>query len=66
LKLDVSTGAIQQFSTVSAASFYLECITADGEWLLLRGQSQVIWVDAHSGAQKALDFPENAFLVDGQ
>jgi hypothetical protein len=65
-RLDIGTGATNEFSSMNIATFYLERITADGAWLLLRGPGHMVWVGAQYGEQIPLDFPENAFLVDGQ
>lgn len=65
-QLDATSGSLQQLSSVADAGISLESISADGQWLLLRGADQVFWVQAATGAQKAFDLPVNAFLVDGQ
>ncbi|OGN75732.1 MAG: hypothetical protein A2X25_02910 [Chloroflexi bacterium GWB2_49_20] len=65
-QLDTESGEMSQPSNGTEAAFYLERISTDGEWLLLRGREEVIWVNAYTGAQKAIGLPGNAFLVGGQ
>ena len=65
-RVEVSSGMADEFSSMNTASFYLERLTADGEWLLLRGPGHVVWVEAQYGGQIPLEFPDNALLVDGE
>jgi len=65
-QLELESGKMSQPSHGTEISFNLERISSDGEWLLLRDRDGVIWVNAYSGAQKAIGLPENAILVGGQ
>lgn len=65
-QFELESGKMSQPSYGNEISFNLERISSDGEWLLLRSRDGMIWVNAYSGAQKAIGLPENAILVGGQ
>jgi hypothetical protein len=65
-QLELESGKMSQPSRGTEIVFNLERISSDGEWLLLRDRDGVIWVNAHTGAQKAIGLPENAILVGGR
>ena len=65
-QLELESGEMSQPSFGTEIVFNLERISTDGEWLLLRSRDGVIWVNAFSGAQKAIGLPENAILIGGE
>lgn len=67
-RLDIGSGEMSQLSNVTDVAFYLDQISANGEWLLLRHESkdEAIWVNTHTGEQQTIGLPANAVLVNGQ